>query len=72
MAHLKTIKATFHYSNKNDNGYFGLTKVTFGSGGTGFIIDTNGEFGIYYKTQWAVGIVDENENLDKFFLKKLK
>jgi hypothetical protein len=54
-------EATFHYSNKNDNGHFGYSKVIFGSGATGFIIDKQGEYGL---TQWAVGIIDKKENLE--------
>ena len=52
---------TFHYSNKNDNGHFGYSKVIFGSGATGFIIDEQGKYGL---TQWAAGIIDKKENLD--------
>ena len=37
----KQNKASFHYSNKNNNGHFGHSKVIFGSGATGFIIDEN-------------------------------
>jgi len=55
-------QATFHYSNKNDNGHFGYSKVIFGSGATGFIIDENGEYGL---TQWATGIEDKIENLNQ-------
>ena len=55
-------EATFHYSNKNDNGHFGYNKVIFGSGATGFIIDENGEYGL---TQWATGIEDKIENLNQ-------
>ncbi len=41
---------------------FGIPKVIFASGATGFIVDSKGEFGL---TQWATGIVDEPENLEK-------
>ena len=41
---------------------FGVKKVIFGSGATGFIVDKTGEYGM---TQWATGIADDNlENLD--------
>jgi hypothetical protein len=51
-----------HYSSKNTNGMFGESKVVFGSGATGFIIDANGEYGL---TQWATGIIDDKENLPR-------
>jgi hypothetical protein len=41
---------------------FGKSKVIFGSGATGFIIDENGEYGL---TQWATGIEDKIENLNQ-------
>ena len=53
--------ATFHYSSINTNGHFGLSKVIFGSGATGFIVDKEGKYGL---TQWATGIVDDVENLE--------
>jgi hypothetical protein len=51
---------SFKWSSINTNGMFGVPKVIFGSGATGFIVDTTGEYGL---TQWATGIVDEVENL---------
>lgn len=39
---------------------FFVPKVIFGSGATGFIVDEIGEYGL---TQFAVGIVDDEENL---------
>ena len=48
------------WSSLNTKGMFGQSKVIFGSGATGFIIDENGEYGL---TQWATGIEDEIENL---------
>uniref|UniRef100_A0A6C0H914 Helicase ATP-binding domain-containing protein n=1 Tax=viral metagenome TaxID=1070528 RepID=A0A6C0H914_9ZZZZ len=55
-------KLTLHYSSTNENGHFGLPKVIFGSGATGFFIDEKGEYGM---TQWCVGVVDKKENLQK-------
>jgi len=46
----------------NSKGMFGKSKVIFGSGATGFIIDENGEYGL---TQWATGIEDKIENLNQ-------
>jgi hypothetical protein len=54
-------EASFKWSNRNDKGMFGISKVIFGSGATGFIIDKDGEYGL---TQWATGIVDDIENLE--------
>ena len=54
-------KITSHFSSTDKNGHFGKSKVIFGSGATGFIIDGTGEYGL---TQWAVGIVDDIENLE--------
>ena len=58
----KQDKITSHYSNTNKNGHFGLSKVIFGSGATGYYIDKDGTYGL---TQWAVGICDEVKNLKK-------
>jgi len=57
----KQNQLTLHYSSKNDNGHFNIPKVIFGSGATGFIIDKKGDYGL---TQWAVGIIDDIENLE--------
>ena len=55
-------EASFKWSSRTDNGMFGVKKVIFGSGATGFIVDKTGEYGM---TQWATGIADDNlENLD--------
>jgi hypothetical protein len=54
-------KITSHFSSTDKNGHFGKSKVIFGGGATGFIIDDTGEYGL---TQWAVGIVDDIENLE--------
>jgi hypothetical protein len=52
---------SFKWSNTTDKGMFNVPKVIFGSGATGFIVDEEGTYGL---TQWAVGIVDEIENLE--------
>lgn len=52
---------SFKWSEQNNKGMFGVKKVIFGSGATGFIIDEDGEYGL---TQWATGIVDDVENLE--------
>ena len=41
---------SFKYSSLNDKGHFGISKVIWASGATGFIIDKNGEYGM---TQWC-------------------
>lgn len=51
----------FRWSCFNDKGHFGVPKVIFGSGATGFLIDSKGEYG---QTQFARGIIDEVENLE--------
>ena len=48
------------WSNRTDRGHFGIPKVIFGSGATGFIIDETGKYGL---TQWAKAISDDVENL---------
>lgn len=48
------------WSSTNQNGHFGIPKVIFGSGRTGFYIDKEGQYGL---TQWATGVVDKPENL---------
>ena len=53
--------STFHYSSINTNGHFKIPKVIFGSGATGFLVDSDGKYGL---TQWAVGIADDVENLE--------
>ncbi len=53
---------TLKWSSTNENGHFGIPKVIFGSGATGFYVDKNGDYAL---TQWATGIVDEPENLEK-------
>lgn len=53
---------TLHYSSTNGNGHFGIPKLIFGSGATGFYIDNEGKYGL---TQWCTGIVDTVDNLSK-------
>jgi tRNA1(Val) A37 N6-methylase TrmN6 len=55
-------KLTLHYSSTNENGHFGIPKVIFGSGATGFYIDEKGEYGL---TQWCIGVIDTKDNLEK-------
>jgi len=49
---------SLYYSSINTNGHFGIPKVIFGSGATGFISDPFGEYAL---TQWCSGIVDSPE-----------
>ena len=54
---------TFHYSNTNQNGHFGIPKVIWSNGrisSVGSYIDEMGEFGL---TQFSYAIVDDVENL---------
>ena len=53
--------ATYKWSSRTDKGMFGVPKLIFGGGATGFLVDANGDYGL---TQWATGIVDEVENLE--------
>jgi hypothetical protein len=53
---------TIFWSSINDRGHYGLSKVIFGSGATGFITDEKGKYAL---TQYAYGIVDKIENLPK-------
>jgi Eco57I restriction-modification methylase len=48
------------WSKRTDRGHFGIPKVIFGSGATGFIIDETGKYGL---TQWAKAISDDVTNL---------
>jgi len=54
----------FIWSLHNNNGHFGISKVIFGSGATGFYIDYKGEYGL---SEFSTGIVDNNENLEKIY-----
>lgn len=48
------------WSNRNDNGHFGITKFIF-SNGNGFYKDINGYYGL---TQWAYAIKCKKEDMD--------
>lgn len=53
------------YSNRNDNGHFGIPKVIWSNGrviSVGIVIDERGEYGL---TQFSYAIVDDLENLKK-------
>ena len=52
----KANKPALRWSNTKMNGHFGIPKVIFGSGATGFISDKTGEYGL---TQWCTGIVED-------------
>jgi hypothetical protein len=52
---------TFRWSNTNKNGMFGIPKVIWGGGATGFIVDKKGKYGL---TEWCSGITDDVENLE--------
>lgn len=58
----KQDQLTFKWSKRTDKGMFGIPKVIFGSGATGFVKDTEGLYGL---TQWATGIVYEPKNQEK-------
>ena len=46
------------YSNRNDRGHFGLSKVIFASGvGSGIFVDRDG---VYATTEFASSIVDDD------------
>ena len=53
------------YSNRKDNGHFGIPKIIFTNGISTPIIDETGEYGM---TEFAYGIVDEPKNL--FYIKR--
>ncbi len=53
----------FFYSNEM-KGHFGIPKLIFGSGATGFYIDRKGEYGL---TNYAKAIVVKPEDLDKLY-----
>jgi hypothetical protein len=52
--------ASYKYSSVNNKGHFGISKVIWAGGSSGFIIDINGEYGM---TQWASSIVDDINKL---------
>ena len=49
------------WSELNNKGHYGLPKVIFGSGATGFVIDESGQ---YACSEFCTGIVDDVENLE--------
>jgi hypothetical protein len=49
------------WSEINNKGHYGLPKVIFGSGATGFVIDQTGQ---YACSEFCTGIVDDVENLE--------
>jgi 16S rRNA G966 N2-methylase RsmD len=54
---------TFHYSNTNENGHFGIPKVIWSNGrisSVGSYVDETGEFGL---TQFSYAIADDVQNL---------
>jgi hypothetical protein len=56
-------RPTFHYSNTNQNGHFGIPKVIWSNGrisSVGSYVDETGEFAL---TQFAYAIADDAENL---------
>lgn len=53
----------FFYSNEQ-KGQFGVSKLIFGSGATGFYRDVKGEYGL---TNYAKAIVIEPENMDQLY-----
>jgi hypothetical protein len=54
---------TFYYSNTNQKGHFGISKLILGNGANPkCFIDYSGDYGM---TQFAFGIIDDTENLEK-------
>lgn len=65
IRHIKTDGSlTLSYSNRKNNGHFGVPKVVLSEGNTGVFFDKNGEYGL---TEFAFAIVDELENLEIIF-----
>lgn len=56
---------TFFYSDTNKNGFFGIPKVIFASGATGFMIDEKGRYGC---TNFAKGMVVPKSQLKSLYL----
>ena len=55
-------EAKFIWSSNNiREGHYNKSKVIFGSGATGFIVDDTGE---YACSEWCTGIIDEVDNLE--------
>jgi hypothetical protein len=48
-----------------DNGHFGISKIIYGNGATGFLKDANGEFGL---SQYCTGIVCKEEDMDNIIM----
>lgn len=59
----KSEECTLMYSNTNQNGHFGISKLICGSAssGTNYFIDEEGQYGI---TQFSFGIVEDIEKLE--------
>jgi len=51
---------TVLWSDFNNRGHFGIPKVIFGNGSTGFFVDSEGKYGM---TQWTKAIVDKKQNV---------
>ncbi len=54
----------FYYSNEL-KGHFGIPKLIFASGATGFLKDIHGQFGL---TNFARGIVESPQNIEELYL----
>ena len=57
---------TFMWSSLNNKGHFGIPKVVFGGGATGFISDPKGKYGL---TEWCSGIlapIYEHKNIIEY------
>lgn len=52
---------TFLWSNRNDRGHFGRSKVIWASGSSGIIVDEDGEYAL---TPFSCAIIDSVENLE--------
>jgi hypothetical protein len=57
-------RPSLKYSKFNDKGHFGVPKVIWGGGASGFIKDDTGKYGM---TQWASAIVDDVDKLEKIY-----
>lgn len=60
----KKNQPTFFYANTNKNGFFGVPKIIFASGATGFILDEQGKYGC---TNFAKGIVVPKRDLKRLY-----
>jgi hypothetical protein len=52
----------FYWTNDNTKGHFGIPKVIYGSGATGFLSDKEGKYAL---TEWCSGIVCPSKEHDK-------